>query len=132
MPKITIKEIDNTKAGIGQYANFTVVVPGLVAEGKWEDDAGNKHNYGYDENDVSVFDENGIYECSSKTSFKKYIGKVAANSVITVAAKAPIRAPWSIIENQGETVEDRTICKNDFIVHQIYKTKTYIRRKRYT
>jgi len=106
MPKITIKEWDRTKAGVGAYANFTVVVPGLVAEGKWKDEAGNEHSYGYDENDEPVFDENGVYECSSKANFEKYIGKVAADEVITVKAERPMRAPWSIIENDDSSSDD--------------------------
>ena len=57
MPKIVIREYDKTKAVGPEYANFSVVVPGFVAEGK-----GGK------------FDENGIYECSSRDDFDKYIG----------------------------------------------------------
>ena len=30
MPKIVIREIDNTEAGGAEYANFAVVVPGFV------------------------------------------------------------------------------------------------------
>ena len=45
MPKIVINEYDKTKAGIGEYANFSVVVPGYIT----------------DKADDTVFDENGIY-----------------------------------------------------------------------
>ena len=30
MPKVIIRETDNTSAGVGLYTNFTVVVPGFV------------------------------------------------------------------------------------------------------
>ena len=106
MPKITIKEYDNTTAGIGAYANFAVVVPGLVKTGQWTDKAGNSHLYGYDENGDPVFDENDIYECSSKIDFEKYVGKVAADSIITVVAEAPTRAPWSILDPSSDSDSD--------------------------
>lgn len=108
MPKITIKEWDKTKAGVSTYTNFAVVVPGLVAEGQWKDETGKMHDYGYDENDVSVFDENGIYECSSKKDFDTYIGKVAANNIIIETAEAPVRAPWSIINDSSSGDTDPT------------------------
>lgn len=76
MPKIVINEYDLTKAGTSEYENFAVVVPGFVGENC----------------DDTVFDENGIYECSSQTDFKNYIGKRSAEVVtskILVNAIAP-------------------------------------------
>lgn len=76
MPKIVINEYDLTKAGTGEYANFSVVVPGFVGENC----------------DPTVFDENGIYECSSQTDFVNNIGKRAAEVVtskILVEAVTP-------------------------------------------
>lgn len=68
MPKIVLNEYDKTKAGISAYANFSVVVPGFL--GKHADDV--------EDADVDLlFDENGVYECSSQTDFKRYIGKKA-------------------------------------------------------
>ena len=58
MTKIIINELDKTEAQGSAYKNFSVVVPGAVAEGKG----------------VGVFDENDIYECSSKTDFVDNIG----------------------------------------------------------
>ena len=46
MPKIIIREYDNTKAPSTAYNNFAVVVPGFC---------GPSYN-------ASVFDENGVYE----------------------------------------------------------------------
>lgn len=58
MPKIVIKEYDKTKAIANEYANFAVVVPGPVDTKR----------------DLSFFDDNGIYECSSQADFIKKIG----------------------------------------------------------
>lgn len=76
MPKIVINEYDLTKAGTGEYENFSVVVPGFVG----------------DNCDETVFDDNGIYECSSQTDFVNYIGKKSAEVTtgkVLVEAKAP-------------------------------------------
>ena len=61
MPKIVINEYDKTKAIANEYANFAVVIPGPV-------DA---------KSDLTVFDDNGIYECSSQTDFVEKIGLLA-------------------------------------------------------
>ena len=66
MPKIVIKEYDKTKAIANEYANFAVVVPGPVDTKR----------------DLSFFDDNGIYECSSQADFIKNVGLQA-----NVAAK---------------------------------------------
>ena len=70
MPKIVIKEYDETKAIANEYANFAVVVPGPVG----------------DKSDLAVFDDNGIYECSSQADFVKNI-ELQANVVATEEAK---------------------------------------------
>lgn len=66
MPKIVIKEYDKTKAIANEYANFAAVVPGPVDSNR----------------DLSFFDDNGIYECSSQADFIEKIGLQA-----NVAAK---------------------------------------------
>ena len=74
MPKVIVREIDNTTAGSDTYSNFTVVIPGEISEAlrpAWE----------------KVADENGVYECSSIDDFETYIGKV--NSIDAVTAEAP-------------------------------------------
>lgn len=75
MPKISIKEIDNTQAGTVEYQDFAVVVPGFL--GTPADD--------YDPADV--FDDNGVYECSSQADFVNYVGCVDA-SADTIGAVA--------------------------------------------
>lgn len=91
MPKININEYDLTKAGTGEYENFSVVVPGFVGDT-------------YDE---SVFDENGIYECSSQTDFVNYVGKRAAE-VITSKVQRDAVAPTIsyIIKYNPNLVDD--------------------------
>ena len=74
MPKIIIREYDNTEAPSTAYNNFAVVVPGFC---------GPSYN-------ASVFDENGVYECSSQANFEKNIGKAAATQIALVhEAKKP-------------------------------------------
>lgn len=74
MPKIIIREYDNTEAPSTAYNNFAVVVPGFC---------GPSYN-------ASVFDENGVYECSSQANFENNIGKAAATKIALVhEAKKP-------------------------------------------
>ena len=65
MPKIVINEYDLTKAGTSEYENFAVVVPGYLGDNANE----------------AVFDENGIYECSSQVDFENNVGKRAAKII---------------------------------------------------
>ena len=84
MPKIVIREIDNTEAGGAEYANFAVVVPGFV-----------KASTTTFSPDLSVFDENGVYECKDKEVFKTKIGlRSAENSVITSASAPRCHTEW--------------------------------------
>lgn len=59
MPKIVINEYDNTTAGVGNYQNFSVLVPGFVGKTVEE----------------GVFDDNGVFECSDAEEFENKIGK---------------------------------------------------------
>ena len=61
MPKITIREVDYTRPGPGEYENFSVVVPGFV-----------KNWAAFKEN--AKVDENGILEVSDPKEFKKVVG----------------------------------------------------------
>lgn len=90
MPKIVIREFDKTTASSGAYSNFTVVVPGFIQPGTWADTNNIVHDYGYNEKNESVFDENGVYECSSKTDFKKYIGQISGQNIIVQPAVPPV------------------------------------------
>ncbi len=64
MPKVITREYDNSSAGIRVTNSFAVVVPGLCGTPK----------AGYDP--AEVFDDNGIYECSSQVDFKNYVGQI--------------------------------------------------------
>jgi hypothetical protein len=84
MPKIVIKEFDNTKAYLGMYTNFAVVVPGFA------------------KTDANCFDENGVYECNNQADFEANVGKIAAGSSKETAVEA--KAPT--IEKEGEYLKE--------------------------
>ena len=110
MPKIVINEYDKTKAGIGEYANFSVVVPGYVT----------------DKADDTVFDENGIYECSSQTDFVNNIGKRAAEIVTRTgtAGTGPV-VDLTIHYKENATEEELAgIVDNGKIIEIYYKDRT--------
>ena len=80
MPKIVIREYDKTKAVGPEYASFAVVVPGFI---------GNKAKelLGTPE---SVFDGNGVYECSSRDDFEKNVNITPDNTVLVATATGPV------------------------------------------
>lgn len=89
MPNIVINEYDKTKAIANEYANFAVVVPGPVGN----------------ESDLTVFDDNGIYECSSQADFIEKIG-LQANIAATEAVKEAKAAEPSQVVRITEGVEE--------------------------
>lgn len=105
MPKIVINEYDLTKAGTGEYSNFSVVVPGFLAKDKYvfvevEDEATGSyiHKYDLSADAKAVFDENGIYECNNIADFEANIGKRAATiNCCFEAAGSVAPAPTSMI-----------------------------------
>lgn len=128
MPKIVIKEYDKTKAIANEYANFAVVVPGPVG----------------DKSDLTVFDDNGIYECSSQADFIKNIGlqaNVAATEEAKVAKAAepthvtteavgnyfkitvPVNTELTIYEKTSKTGEPGYLVDEDGYVYE-YAFKT--------
>ena len=101
MPKIIIREYDNTEAPSTAYNNFAVVVPGFC---------GPSYN-------ASVFDENGVYECSSQADFEKNIGKAAATKIALVhEAVAP-------------TLEETVVSANNFEKFRDSGTLYYVKAK---
>lgn len=95
MPKIVIREIDNTTAVGAAYANFAVVVPGFVKDNDPE----------FTPN-MDVFDDNGIYECNDKTAFEKNIGLTSSKEHKVVGAAEPTRAEdWD---------EPRSLTRTEF------------------
>lgn len=84
MPKVIVREIDNTKAVTSAYSNFSVVIPGYVK---------NEADFN------KVADDNGVYECSSTDDFNKYIGGLTnsdAANLGAVAAKEPTAVKYDV------------------------------------
>lgn len=79
MPKIVIREYDKTKAVGPEYASFAVVVPGFIRDEE-------KELLGTPK---SVFDENGIYECSDLDTFKTKIGVASTAKTLVSEAEGP-------------------------------------------
>ena len=83
MPKIIIREYDNTTAGSSEYANFSVLIPGLVKERTKKAD--NKWYYGGRKvsnikDDAEIWNEDGIYEFDNQKDFEELIGFEGAKS----------------------------------------------------
>lgn len=98
MPKTIIREYDNTKPGNSLYANFSVVVPGLVNED-------NKDAF------AAVADENGVYEVSSQKDFEANVGLVDVKKAILVSEAVPAEIDGDIVtfapvEAQEATEDD--------------------------
>ena len=100
MPKIVIKEYDETKAIANEYANFAVVVPGPVGKSS----------------DLTVFDDNGIYECSSQADFVKKIGLLANVSATKEAKKAKAAQPTPVTTTAVDNYRKITVPVNTEIV----------------
>ncbi len=62
MPKVLIREYDNSTTGIPTTDNFAVVVPGYFGE--------------HDGDESEILIEHDVYELKSQSAFNKYIGKV--------------------------------------------------------
>lgn len=127
MPKIVIREFDKTKAGVGNYTNFTVVVPGFIgAKGKETLKPANKDNSPYE----SVFDEYGIYECSDAGLFKEYIGVASPENNVIREKKAPTVEPITSFtytipaheDESGEMVEAEEVTLSLDLSENTWKT----------
>ena len=100
MPKIVINEYDKTKAIANEYANFAVVVPGPVGKSS----------------DLTVFDDNGIYECSSQADFVKKIGLLANVSATKEAKKAKAAQPTPVTTTAVDNYRKITVPVNTELV----------------
>lgn len=76
MPKVVIKEYDQTEAGLITTNNFTVVIPGFVNPQVWSPEGDDSGNGNKKEDGTEIFDANRLYECVSQKDFVKYVGKV--------------------------------------------------------
>ena len=110
MSKIIINEIDNTARAVGEYQNFSVVVPGFIADDIIE----------------NKFDDNGILEVNRLSDFTKYIGKTIKGTEGAVSAKAPVLSNFS---EEGETpvINYSTVTPNEFYI--TYKDCLYTAKK---
>jgi hypothetical protein len=80
MPKILIREYDNSKALVTPSNNFSVVVPGFSGTGTATEEERKAAYLGYD-----------VYELKTQADFEKYIGKYTENYTgETVAAQRPV------------------------------------------
>lgn len=91
MPKIIIREHDNTKAGTSEYSNFAVVVPGLAKNGVYNS---------------AVFDENGIFECHSQKEFEENIGHVETKESVVASNAQPEEFQVGSSRVKHETIGD--------------------------
>ena len=118
MPKIVIREIDNTQAGGAAYANFAVVVPGFVRED--EDFTPN----------MAVFDENGVYECKSQDAFFKNVGLTSSTNHKVADATAPTRASgWEQPKALTSEQFDEEVKAGNLYVAEVNTTGEYGQEK---
>lgn len=113
MSKIIINEIDNTTRTLGEYQNFSVVVPGFLGKGEASADE-----------IAAAFDDNGIIELNKLSDFKSYIGKVKS----VPAIKDPISPKLSdIVVTPGETpvTSNYTTVTADQFYSEEYKNHLY-------
>ncbi|MBP5468699.1 MAG: hypothetical protein J6Z11_05590 [Candidatus Riflebacteria bacterium] len=116
MPKIIVREYDNTKAGVSEYANFSILIPGLVKEREY---VASKKAYLYGGKTVyaaalssvqdkgeSIWKEDlKAYPISKQEDFENLIGLVAADS-------APIPAVACIPDEADLTFEDDEVSED--------------------
>ena len=98
MPKVLIREYDNSTTGIPASDNFAVVVPGYFGTPAKITSGPNK---GSDYNPEDLLIDHDVYELKSQSDFLKYIGKTA--STVRVAS-----APNLQIINKEEDANEYT------------------------
>ena len=125
MPKINIKEYDNTTSGITSYENFTVVVPGFVSASTASAYAG-------------VADENGIVEFTDQSTFKSLAGQVPSETPpITAVAPTALAIPSdemdafkfynTYVDKLYTRAEDAEATTIGYLVEYDANTQTYYR-----
>ena len=103
MPKILIREFDNSKALVTPSNNFTVVVPGFKGTGTFvpasADDKGPAY-LGY-----------GVYELKSQKDFEEYIGHYDANytSNTTIPVRPVLTTLFTNIDGMGKYTKQITL-----------------------
>lgn len=115
MPKVVIKEYDQTEAGLITTNNFTVVIPGFANPKVWSREGADSGNGNKKEDGTEIFDANNIYECSSQADFVKYVGK-----------DNPV-ANRSVRRTFAQETQPGTITRSDFF--SVYPNKLYTREQ---
>ena len=108
MPKIIINEIDNTTSTLGEYQNFTVVVPGFI-------------NPNITKNG---FDDNGVIELKTMSEFEEYVGKVASKTIST-SAIAPVLSEISYPDDPEDPEHASTPSIYTTVPKTIFETSEY-------
>jgi hypothetical protein len=124
MPKVLIKEYDNSITSIPATDNFAVVVPGYFGTPRVKDtETGERYN----PDDLLI--DYGVYEIKSQSDFKNYIGKVGG--LQQADGEGPTLLPINNTGTNEYTKYYRYLRINDFydenrtvyeIEHEIYST----------
>lgn len=113
MPKLIINEIDNTARALGEYQNFSVVVPGFLGKGT-----------ATKEEIAAAFDDNSIIELNRLSDFTKYIGKTTTGTEGSTEAISPILSNFIKEEPSDPDKNYKTVDANDF--YTTYRDCLYI------
>jgi hypothetical protein len=109
MPKVLIREYDNSTTGIPASDNFAVVVPGYFGEPDKYTEEGIEKSY--DPADLLI--ESDVYELKSQGDFDKYIGKVGG--LQRADGEGPVLQPINNISGATEYSKyHRHLRINDF------------------
>ena len=120
MPKIVIREIDNTKGSGAAYKNFAVVVPGFVKEPTEQTATSDAFMP-----NRTVFDENGVYTCEGdKNAFEKNVGLIGPkNHKVSDAVGPKVAEGWETAKAITEEEFDIEIEKGTLYVALANATK---------
>lgn len=128
MPKVLIREYDNSTTGIPAADNFAVVVPGYFGTPDEYEEDGIQKSY---DPDKGLWNASDVYELKSQSDFIKYIGKHAG---LSIAAAGPIlNTPMytftsADLESSGAVDEDGIPLKVDLGGNPLDEYSTYVNK----
>lgn len=108
MPKIVVREKDQSTAGRVLTSNFSVFVAGQVADGKG----------------TEGFDENGVCYCGTVKNFTDYVGRVSEKAGVTGRTALPPVLKDIRAEGTAEAVYVRLLTEDEF--YYTFKDHVYI------
>jgi hypothetical protein len=115
MPKILIREVDNSTTGIPEANSFAVVVPGYFG------------NHSGDETEILIANE--VYELKSQADFNTYVGKYASLTKDSVAPAIEIANEPAETNNYNEyTKYLRYLTPADFNRYLVENNEYFIYR----